>query len=189
MRFRDMTLRFVRGVSRFSCLWLAVLAAAGQQRAAQPVGGQNEASSWDANRAHAVAVAMAMPAELPESPGAVRAHEPGSTEPLPAQSSGAAEPQSPSSQPSQSEPAEAPAQTVPPSPPAPQQPVGTAAAETSKASGIAASQPAGVAIAPAKQRRVRLIVIRVGAILGAGAAVGTVVALTQATASKPPGAH
>jgi len=32
MRFRDMTLRFVRGVSRFSCLWLAVLAAAGQQR-------------------------------------------------------------------------------------------------------------------------------------------------------------
>jgi hypothetical protein len=56
-------------------------------------------------------------------------------------------------------------------------------------SGVAASQPAGVAIAPAKQRRVRLIVIRVGAILGAGAAVGTVVALTQATPSKPPGAH
>jgi len=187
MRFRDMTLRFVRGVSRFSCLWLAVLAAAGQQRLAQPVGGQSEASSPDANRAHAVA--MAMPGELPESPGAVRAQEPGSTEPLPAPSSGVAEPQSPPSQPSQSEPAEAPRQSVPPSPTAPQQPVGTAAAETSKASGIAASQPAGVAIAPAKQRRVRLIVIRVGAILGAGAAVGTVVALTQATASKPPGAH
>jgi hypothetical protein len=187
MRFRDMTLRFVRGVSRFSCLWLAVLAAAGQQSVAQPVGGQSEASSPDANRAHAVA--MAMPGELPESPGAVRAQEPGSTEPLPAQSSGAAESQSPPSQPSQSEPAEAPRQSVPPSPTAPQQPVGTAAAETSKASGIAASQPAGVAIAPAKQRRVRLIVIRVGAILGAGAAVGTVVALTQATASKPPGAH
>jgi len=191
MRFRDLTLRFVRGVSRFLCLWLAVLAA-GQQRVAQPVGGQSEASSSDANRAHAVA--MAMPSELPESPGAVRAHEPGSTEPgstepLPAQSSGAAEPQSPASQPSQSEPAEAPRQSVPPSPTAPQQPVGTAAAETSKTSGIAASQPAGVAIAPAKQRRVRLIVIRVGAILGAGAAVGTVVALTQATASKPPGAH
>jgi hypothetical protein len=187
MRFRDLTLRFARGVSRFSCLWLAVLAAAGQQRVAQPVGGQNEASSWEANRAQAVA--MAMPGELPESPGAVRAHERGSTEPLPAQSSGAAEPQSPPSQPSQSEPAEAPRQSVPPSPTAPQQPVGTAAAETSKTSGIAASQPAGVAIAPAKQRRVRLIVIRVGAILGAGAAVGTVVALTQATASKPPGAH
>src|SRR5260370_34727359 len=99
MRFRDLTLRFVRRVSAFSCLWLAVLAAAGQQRAAQPVGGQNEASSWDANRGNAVA--MAMPGELPESPGAVRAQQLGSTEPLPAHSSGAAEPQSPPSQPAQ----------------------------------------------------------------------------------------
>ncbi len=187
MRFRDMTLRFVRRVSVFSCLWLAVLAAAAQQRAAQPVGGQNEASSWDANRANAVA--MAMPGELPESPGAVRAQRLGSTQRTAAQSSGAAEPPSPTAQPSQSEPAQPPSQTVQPSQTAPQQPVGTAAAETSKASGVAASQPAGVAIAPAKQRRVRLIVIRVGAILGAGAAVGTVVALTQATPSKPPGAH
>jgi hypothetical protein len=72
--------------------------------------------------------------------------------------------------------------------PAPQKPVGTAAAEAPNASGVAASQPAGVAIAPAKQRRVRTIVIRVGAIIGAGVAVGTVVALTAATSSKPPGA-
>ena len=71
----------------------------------------------------------------------------------------------------------------------PQKPVGTAAAETPNASGIAASQPAGVAIAPAKQRRVRTIVLRVGALVGAGVAVGTVVALTRATPSKPPGAH
>ena len=48
---------------------------------------------------------------------------------------------------------------------------------------------AGVAVAPAKQRRVRTIVIRVGAIVGAGVAVGSVVALTAATSSKPPGAH
>jgi len=67
--------------------------------------------------------------------------------------------------------------------------VGTAAAETSNASGVAASQPAGVAVAPAKQRRVRTMVLRVGALVGAGVAVGTVVALTQATPSKPPGAH
>ena len=73
--------------------------------------------------------------------------------------------------------------------PAPQKPVGTAAAEPTHAGGIAASQPAGVAVAPAKQRRVRTIVIRVGAILGAGVAVGSVVALTEATSSKPPGAH
>lgn len=70
-----------------------------------------------------------------------------------------------------------------------QRPVGTAAAEAPKVSGITAAQPAGVAIAPAKQRRVRTIVIRVGAIIGAGAALGTVIALTAATPSKPPGAH
>ncbi len=71
----------------------------------------------------------------------------------------------------------------------PHKPVGTAAAGTLPATGIAASQPAGVAIAPAKQRRVRTILIRTGAILGAGVAVGSVVALTKATPSKPPGAR
>lgn len=70
-----------------------------------------------------------------------------------------------------------------------QRPVGTAAAEGPKVSGITAAQPAGVAIAPAKQRRVRILVLKVGAILGAGAAIGTVVALSAATPSKPPGAH
>ena len=73
--------------------------------------------------------------------------------------------------------------------PPPQQPVGTAASEAPRATGVAASQPAGVAIAPAKQRRVRTIVIRVGAIVGAAVAVGAVVALTAGTPSKPPGAH
>jgi hypothetical protein len=71
----------------------------------------------------------------------------------------------------------------------PQRPVGTAAAEAPKVNGVTAAQPAGVAIAPAKQRRVRTIVLKVGALVGAGAAVGTVIALTAATPSKPPGAH
>lgn len=70
-----------------------------------------------------------------------------------------------------------------------QRPVGTAAAEAPKVRGVTAAQPAGAAIAPAKQHRVRTIVLKVGAILGAGAAVGTVVALSAATPSKPPGAH
>lgn len=70
-----------------------------------------------------------------------------------------------------------------------QRPVGTAAAEAPKVSGITAAQPAGVAIAPAKQRRARTIVLKVGAIIGAGAALGAVIALTEATPSKPPGAH
>lgn len=73
--------------------------------------------------------------------------------------------------------------------PKPQRPVGTAAAEAPKVNGITAAQPSGVAIAPAKQRRVRTIVLRVGAIIGAGVAVGAVVALTAGTSSKPPGAH
>lgn len=70
-----------------------------------------------------------------------------------------------------------------------QRPVGTAAAAAPKVNGVTAAQPAGVAIAPAKQHRVRTIVIRTGAILGAGAALGAVVALTAGTPSKPPGAH
>ena len=71
----------------------------------------------------------------------------------------------------------------------PQRPVGTAAAEAPTVNGVTAAEPAGVAIAPAKQRRVRTIVLRVGAIVGAGVAVGAVVALTAGTSSKPPGAH
>jgi cytoskeletal protein RodZ len=73
--------------------------------------------------------------------------------------------------------------------PSGQRPVGTAAAEAPDASGIAASQPAGIAMAPAKQRRTRTLILRMGAIIGAGVAVGSVVALTEATSSKPPGAH
>lgn len=70
-----------------------------------------------------------------------------------------------------------------------QRPVGTAAAEGPRVTGVTAAQTAGAAIAPAKQRRVRTVVLKVGAILGAGAAIGTVVALSAATPSKPPGAH
>jgi cytoskeletal protein RodZ len=70
-----------------------------------------------------------------------------------------------------------------------QKPVGTAAAEAGNANAIAASQPAGVAIAPAKQHRVRTIILKTGAIIGAGAAIGAIVALTAATPPKPPGAH
>lgn len=72
--------------------------------------------------------------------------------------------------------------------PSPQKPIGTAAAEPVPVSGVAASQPAGMAIAPAKQHRVRTIVLRIGAIAGVGAAVGTVYALSRSTSSNPPGA-
>ena len=124
--------------------------------------------------------------ELPDSPGAtLKASDDSKRVNTMAQQwsgSSSSEPAQSQSSASQSSAAGSPQQ-------APQKPVGTAVAEAPSASGMAASQPAGVAIAPTKQRRVRTIVLRMGAIVGAGVAVGSVVALTAATPSKPPGAH
>lgn len=78
------------------------------------------------------------------------------------------------------------AQTKPDTTP---KPVGTAAAETSRATGFAVAKPSGAAMAPAKPKRVRTIVIGVAAVIGAGVAVGTVAALSRATPSKPPGSR
>ena len=64
-------------------------------------------------------------------------------------------------------------------------PVGTAAAPYEKTTGVAASRPAGAVIAPGKQRRARSILIRVGVVVGAAVAVGTVVALSRASPSRP----
>lgn len=66
-----------------------------------------------------------------------------------------------------------------------QTPVGTAAAPYEKPTGVAASRPAGAVIAPAKQRRSRSILIRVAVVVGAAVAVGTVVALSRASPSRP----
>jgi anti-anti-sigma factor len=65
------------------------------------------------------------------------------------------------------------------------EPLGTAAAKFIKTTGVAASRPAGSAIAPGKQRRARSILIKVGVIASAGVAVGTVVALSAASPSRP----
>ena len=74
-------------------------------------------------------------------------------------------------------------------PQAPREPVGTAAAESVQTTGVAASRPAGAALAPAKQRRMRSILIKVGALVGVGVAVGTTLALSQGSPSKPPGSR
>jgi hypothetical protein len=76
-----------------------------------------------------------------------------------------------------------------PQPQNPKEPVGTAAAESISTTGVAASRPAGVAVAPAKQRRVRSILIKMGALAGVGIAIGTTMALSQGSPSKPPGSH
>ena len=100
------------------------------------------------------------------------------TEPVP-QNSGGQSSQS-ASQPANAnqQPAQAPQQGGNP-------PVGTAVAPYEKGVGVAASRPAGVVIAPAKQRRTRSFLIRVGLIVGAAVAVGTVIGLSSASPSRP----
>lgn len=113
---------------------------------------------------------------LPDSPGTSWANEKDASEQSSSSQTTAA------SQSSSQQPEQDPNQKI-------QRPVGTAAAEAPKTKGVTAAQPSGVAIAPAKQRRVRTIIIKYGAMVAAAAAVGTVIALTEATPSKPPGAH
>jgi DNA mismatch repair ATPase MutL len=84
----------------------------------------------------------------------------------------------------------APAQTTIPEAPQPKkpaEPVGAATAESVPTAGGAAAKPAGVAIAPAKQHQTRSLLIKIGAVVAAGAALGTVYALSHGTSSTPPG--
>jgi len=67
----------------------------------------------------------------------------------------------------------------------PAKPVGTAAAPALSSTGVAGSRPTGAVIAPAKQRRVRTILIRLGVVIGACVAVGTVAALSHSSPSQP----
>jgi flagellar basal body-associated protein FliL len=50
---------------------------------------------------------------------------------------------------------------------------------------VTAAKPAGAAIAPAKQRRVRVILISLVVVAAAGVAVGTVVGLSHSSPSQP----
>jgi hypothetical protein len=65
------------------------------------------------------------------------------------------------------------------------EPVGTAAAPYEQPVGAAASRPAGAVIAPAKQKRKRTFLIRMGLGLGAAVAIGTVAALSKASPARP----
>jgi hypothetical protein len=75
-----------------------------------------------------------------------------------------------------------------PDQPRPAIPLGTATAQQGATRGGLASRPAGEAIAPAKQRQVHSLLIKVGLLAAGAAAVGTVVGLTRGTSSIPPGA-
>lgn len=157
------------------CVLLALFApmmAAAQQMSTGPARGSNSSG-----QAQSPELGGSDANSLPDSPGSVRsqiiADNRVSSQQDPQAQSQPSETQQSSSQASQ-----------PPQNNA-QQPVGTAAAGPVKATGIAASQPAGAAIAPAKQRRTRSIIIKVGALAGAAVAVGTVVALSAASPSRP----
>ncbi len=65
------------------------------------------------------------------------------------------------------------------------EPLGAATAEGVPTVGGAASRPAGEALAPAKQKQRRSLLLKMGLIAAAGIAIGTVYALSKGTPSKP----
>jgi hypothetical protein len=65
------------------------------------------------------------------------------------------------------------------------EPLGAAAAERAATAGGAASKPAGTAIAPAKQKQRWSLLLKLGAVVGAGVAIGTVAALSKSSPSSP----
>lgn len=80
------------------------------------------------------------------------------------------------------------AQTAPQSPQPTIAPSGTAGAKAANPKGVTAAQPAGAAVAPARQRGHRSLVIKLGLLAGAGIAIGSAVALSERSPARPPGA-
>jgi hypothetical protein len=67
-------------------------------------------------------------------------------------------------------------------------PSGAAGAKAPAVRGAPASRPIGAAIAPTKQKQRRSLIIKAGLLAGACVAVGSVVALSRSSPSRPPGA-
>jgi hypothetical protein len=68
-----------------------------------------------------------------------------------------------------------------------QAPSGAAGAKAPPVHGAPAAQPVGAAVAPARQRGHRSLLIKAGLLAGAGIAVGTVIALSERSPNRPPG--
>jgi hypothetical protein len=90
-------------------------------------------------------------------------------------------PDAPQPQVAQSQPAQPQQQST-------QAPSGAAGAKAANAKGAPVAQPVGAAVAPARQRGHRSLLIKLGLLAGAGIAVGTVVALSEKSPTRPPGA-
>lgn len=87
---------------------------------------------------------------------------------------------------------DAPQSQAAPTPPNQQQPApvpsGAAGAKAANVKGSPVAQPAGAAVAPARQRGHRSLLIKLGLLAGAGIAVGSAVALSDRSPARPPGA-
>lgn len=121
-------------------------------------------------------LANAAPQQQP-APAQTSQQTPASAQP---QTAPAQQPNTPAQQPANSQQTQQ-TQPLPNSP----TPVGTAAAPYENPVGAAVSRPAGAAIAPAKQKRRRSFLIRTGLVIGAAIAIGTVVALSRTSPSRP----
>lgn len=67
-------------------------------------------------------------------------------------------------------------------------PSGAAGAKAGTVKGAPVAQPAGAAVAPARQRGHRSLLIKLGLLAAGGIAVGSAVALSESSPSRPPGA-
>ncbi len=128
----------------------------------------------------------AAPAQNPQQNGTTVDPSQGPLQPVPAQN----QPDNQTTQQAQPESStEAlPANPAPQQKPQPQvqQPLGTATAEGVPTVGGGASRPAGEAIAPAKQKQRRSLLLKMGLIAAVAVAGGTVYALSKGTSATPP---
>ncbi len=109
----------------------------------------------------------------------------GPLQPVPAQNEPAAQNPSEPNPESSTEQVPATPAPQPKAEPQMQQPLGAATAEGVPTVGGAASRPAGEAIAPAKQKQRRSLLLKMGLIAAAGVAGGVVYALSKSSPSKP----
>ena len=68
-----------------------------------------------------------------------------------------------------------------------QQPSGAAGAKAATPKGAPVAQPVGAAVAPPRQRGHRSLIIKLGLLAGGGIAVGSAIALSERSPSRPPG--
>jgi len=187
---KSRTCEWVRSLLATSLIFTTFVALNAQQQADARDLPDSPGAVVAQNHPAAATGSQAIPNSNPAAPTPVDPTQTQSTQTVPQQPApqSAAPVQQPAA-PAETQPPQA--QTQPPSGQSthPARPAGTAVAETPSTVGVAASNPAGAAIAPAKQRRVRVFLISVGAIVGAGVALGTVAALSAGSPSRPPGAH